>query len=297
MSITEQPNIAGLITEITADNLQQVVTEVSKETPVLLDIWAEWCQPCKAQLPILMKLLEEYQGKFRLAKLNAEDPDPRVQRLAQDLMMQLQVRSIPALVLVHGGQVVNVMVGLQKEADLRALLDEVTMSPADRIQQQIEQLVADGQAEQALQLLQQILVEEPNNGELQLLQANLLLQLGQIDNARQVIEALPDDLPGAEQPKAKLAFLDMAQDIAPRAQVTTQLEAHPDDHEARYQMAIHQVLSDEMEGAFENLLEIVRKDRAFREDGARLLMLRLFNQLGADPLVRRFRNRLFSLMH
>ncbi len=299
LPINEQPvSGSNFVTEVTAENFQQVVMEASKDVPVLLDVWAEWCQPCKAQLPILIKLVEAYQGKFRLVKLNAEDSDPMVQRLAQDLMMQLQVRSIPALVLIHQGQVANVMVGLQKEADLKAQLDELTMSPADRVRLQIDQLIEQGQPEQALQMLQQILAQEPGNTALQVLQANLLLQLGQIDNARQVIEALPDDHPGVEQPKAKLTFLDMAKDIAPRHQVEQQLSASPEDHEARYQAAIHQVLSDEMEAAFTNLLEIVRRDRTFREDGARLLMLKLFDQLGSsDPIVRRYRNRLFSLMH
>ncbi|WP_281646547.1 tetratricopeptide repeat protein [Parendozoicomonas sp. Alg238-R29] len=286
------------VVEVTADNLQSEVLEASQQIPVLLDIWAEWCEPCKVQLPILMKLVEAYQGKFRLAKLNAEDADPRTQQLAQQLMAQLQVRSIPTLVLIHQGQPVKILTGLQKESDLRDLLDELTMSPADRVQQQIDQLIEAGQPEQALALLQQILTQEPGNAALQVLQAKLLLQLGRIDDARQVINALPDDAPGAEQPKAKLAFLDMAQGIDARLVVEEKLASDDTDLEARYQLAVHQVLADEDEAAYENLLLIVRKDRGFREDGARLLMLKMFEQKGAtDPVVRRYRNRLFSLMH
>ena len=292
------PGAFESVVEVTAANLQADVLEASQQVPVLLDIWAEWCQPCKAQLPILMKLVEEYQGKFRLAKLNAEDPDPATGQMAQQLMMQLQVRSIPTLVLIHQGQPVKVLTGLQKESDLRALLDELTMSPADRIQQQIDQLIDAGQPEQALGLLQQVLMEEPGNSALQVLQAKLLLQLGRIDDARQVINALPDDAPGAEQPKAKLAFLEMAEGLEPRQTVEAKLAADESDLEARYQLAIHQVLEDEDEAAFESLLMIVRKDRTFRDDGARLLMLKIFEQKGAaDPVVRRYRNRLFSLMH
>ncbi|MTI15166.1 tetratricopeptide repeat protein [Sansalvadorimonas verongulae] len=286
------------VVEVTATNLKAEVLEASQHVPVLLDIWAEWCAPCKAQLPILMKLVEDYQGKFRLAKLNAEDPDPATGQMAQQLMMQLQVRSIPTLVMIHQGQPVKVLTGLQKESDLRALLDELTMSPAELIQQQIDQLIDAGQPEQALGLLQQVLEDEPGNTALQVLQAKLLLQLGRIDDARKVIAALPDDAPGAGQPKAKLAFLDMAEGLEPRPVVEQKLAADESDLEARYQLAVHQVLDDNEEAAFESLLLIVRKDRSFRDDGARLLMLKIFEQKGAaDPVVRRYRNRLFSLMH
>ncbi|CAM3567918.1 tetratricopeptide repeat protein [Parendozoicomonas haliclonae] len=289
---------SSLVFDVSADNLHTEVLEGSNTKPVLLDIWAEWCQPCKAQLPVLMKLVQEYAGKFRLAKLNAEDPDPRVQQLAQQLMMQLGVRSIPTLVLIHEGRPVKVLTGLQQEADLRELLNEVTMSPADRIQQQIDALIEAGESGQALVLLQELLTEEPGNMGLQVLQARLLLQLGRIDDARMVINALPEDAPGAEQPRAKLAFLDMASDISPRAEVEARIQQDEADLEAVYQMAIHHVLADEDEAAFEALLTIVRRDRNFRDDGARLLMLKIFDQKGsADPLVRRYRNRLFSLMH
>ena len=297
--MNEMPvNDSSLVVEVNAENLRSEVLEASQQMPVLLDIWAEWCQPCKAQLPILMKLVEEYQGKFRLAKLNAEDPDPATQQLAQQLMMQLQVRSIPTLVLIHEGQPVKVLTGLQTEADLRELLDELTMSPADRVQLQIDAFIKAGKTEPALALLQQLLTQEPGNIGLQVLQANLLLQLGRIDDARTVINALPEDAPGVEQPKAKLAFLDMATDIEPRASLEGRLQGDEGDLEARYQMAIHNVLADEDEAAFENLLAIVRKDRSFRDDGARLLILKIFEQKGSgDPLVRRYRSRLFSLMH
>lgn len=291
-------NPTANVIEVTADNLHSEVLERSKSVPVLLDIWADWCQPCKMLMPILMKLVESYQGKFVLAKLNAEDPDPQVQQIAQSLMMQLGVRSIPALIFLHEGKPVQVLSGMQQEGDLRAILDQLTMSPAERVQAQVEALVAEGQPEQALQLLQQLLQEEPENMGLQVLQANLLLQLGRVADASQLLDALPDDAPGIAQPKARLALLGLAGDIADRASVDAQVAASEKDHEARYQLAIHQLLADEAELALENMLFIVRHDREFREDGARTLMLKFFEQQGnADPLVRRFRSRLFALMH
>ncbi len=288
----------SLVFDVNADNLRSDVLEASLNTPIVLVFWAEWEPSCTAQLTALNTVAQEYAGKFRVAQLNVEDADPQVQGMAQQLVAQLGIRSIPALVLIHEGKPVQVLAGLQDEAAIRALLKDVTMSPAERIQLEVEALIAAGENQQALALLQQVLAEEPDNIALQVTQAKLLLQLGRIDDARMLINALPADAPGLQQPRAKLAFLDMASDLEPRNIVEQQLAVQPDNLDAIYQMAIHHVLADDDEAACELLLQIVSKDRSFKDDGARLLMLKVFEQKGsADPMVRRYRNRLFSLMH
>ncbi len=288
----------SLVFDVNADNLRSDVLEASLNTPIVLVFWAEWEPSCKTQLTVLNTVAQEYAGKFRVAQLNVEDADPQVQGMAQQLVAQLGIRSIPALVLIHEGKPVQVLAGLQDEAAIRTLLKDVTMSPAERIQLEVEALIAAGENQQALALLQQILAAEPDNIALQVTQAKLLLQLGRIDDARMLINALPADAPGLQQPRAKLAFLDMASDLEPRNVLEQQLAAQPDNLDAIYQMAIHHVLADNDEAACELLLQIVSKDRSFKDDGARLLMLKVFEQKGsADPMVRRYRNRLFSLMH
>ena len=273
--MNEQPNLVADTVDVTEANLREVLIEQSAERPVLLDIWAEWCEPCKAQLPILENLVNSYQGKFLLAKLDAET------QLGQQLMAQLGARSVPTLVVFHQGQPVEVLPGLQTEAALRAVLDPLTMSPVDRIKLQVEELASQGMHEQALQLLQQILQEEPGNNALQVLQVNLLLELGRIDDARTLISALPTDTQGVAQPKAKLDFYEMVAEAPQRDELESRLREDENDHEARYQLSIRQVIADESEQALENLLMIVCRDRQFREDGARLLMLKVFEQLGA----------------
>lgn len=286
--MNELPNIVDL----TEENVREVLIEQSARRPVLLDIWAEWCEPCKSQLPILDSLVENYQGKFLLAKLDAEQP------LGQQLMAQLGVRSVPTLVFFHQGQPVQVLSGLQTEAALKEVLDPLTMSPVERIRLQVEQLIEEGQHEQALTLLQQILQEEPENHGLQVLQVNLLLAVGRIDEAKTLMAALPDDTAGIAQPRAKLAFYDMMVEAPQRVELEARLHDNENDHEARYQLAISQVVADENEQALENLLLIVRRDRAFRDDGARLLMLKVFDQLGAgSSMAKRYRGKLFGLMH
>ncbi len=288
----------GVVFDVNADNLRSDVLEASLEVPIVLVFWAEWEPSCKTQLATLHTLAQEYAGKFRVAQLNVEDANPHVQGLAQQLVAQLGIRTVPALVLIHEGKPVQVLSGVQDEAGVRELLKEVTMSPAERIQLEVDALMAMGEQQQALALLQQILAEEPDNIGLQVTQAKLLLQLGRIDDARMLINALPADAPGLQQPRAKLAFLDMASDLEARSVVEQLLATQPNNLDALYQMAIHHVLADDDEAACELLLQIVSKDRSFRDDGARLLMLKVFEQKGsADPMVRRYRNRLFSLMH
>lgn len=292
--MTEQPHVLS----VTADNFQTEVVDRSQSVPVLLNVWAEWSEPCQQLQPLLVRLASSYQGKFILAQLNAEDNDPQVAQMAQGLMMQMGLRDLPALVFLHQGQPVQVLSGSQSEEDLTRLLNELTMSPVERITQEVEALKAEGAFDQALTLLQQVLKEEPDNHGLQVVQANLLLELGRIEEGQQVLAALPDDAPGINQPKAKLRFYQLAQELPSLVELEQLLHESPDSLELAYQRAIRYVLADRVEEALEGLLIIMREDRAFREDGARLLMLQLFDYLGkGSALAKRYRGRLFSLLH
>ncbi len=279
---------------VTAENVNTVLQQ-STENPVLLFIGMPSDPTCSSQLAELESLSTSYyQGKFILANLDAEAE----QMLARQLLGQLQVNALPAQVLFHEGRPIEVLSGPQTEAQMRAVLDPVTLSPADRIRQQVDALIAEGETEQALTLLQSILQEEPDNHGLQVLQVNLLLELGRIDDARQLMTALPHDAEGIAQPKAKLTFYEMVADSPARRVLEANLAEDDNDHESRYQLAIRLVTADETEQALDHLLVIVRRDRQFREDGARLLMLKVFEQLGAGHSVtKRYRGKLFGLMH
>lgn len=286
-------NEQNAMVDVSEANIQEVLHQ-SVDQPVLLCIGMASDPDCQAQLDILRRLASVYQGKLIVAKV-AADTEPM---LAQQLVSQLQIRALPGLAVLHQGRPVAVRSGLQSEEVLREALDPLTMSPAELIGQQVSVLMAEGQAEEALSLLQSILKDEPDNHGLQVLQVNLLLELGRIDQARQLMAALPDDAPGIAQPRAKLSFYEMVADAPARNTLEARLAEDDNDHEARYQLAIRLVIADESEQALEQLLQIVRRDRAFRDDGARLLMLRVFDQLGqGNTIAKRFRGKLFGLMH
>lgn len=286
-------NEQSFVVDVTEANIQEILQQ-SVDQPVLLYIGMKSDPACSQQLGILESLVATYQGKLILARVEAEAE----QMLAQQLVNQLQVKSLPGQVVLHQGRPVQVFSGPQTEDVLREVLDPLTMSPADMIRQQVETLMAEGQAGQALDMLQNILKDEPDNHALQVLQVNLLLELGRIDEARQLMSVLPDDAEGVAQPKAKLSFYEMVADAPVRNELESRLAEDDNDHEARYQLAIRLVIADESEDALEQLLTIVRRDREFREDGARLLMLKVFDQLGqGDLIAKRYRGKLFGLMH
>ena len=281
------------IVDITETNLQEVLQQ-SVDKPVLLFVGVGSDDVCNTQLAVTEALVAAYQGKFILARLDAE-----AQRMmAQQLVSQLQITALPGHVILHEGRPVDVLSGPQTEEALKAVLNPLTMSPAERIRQQVDALIEAGETENALSLLQQILQEEPDNHALQVLQVNLLLELGRMDDARQLLAALPANAEGVAQPKAKLAFYEMVADAPARNELEACLAEDENDHEARYQLSVRQVIADDVEAALENLLVIVRRDRQFREDGARLLMIKVFEQLGAgNPVAKRYRGKLFGLMH
>lgn len=292
--MSEQANVIS----VTAENFQSEVVERSQSLPVVLLVWAQWSDESVQMRTQLARLCDAYQGKCVLAELDAESPDSQLAQMAQGLMMQLGLQALPGLVFLSQGQPVQALSGAQADDALKAVLDELTMSPVDRIAQQVDALKAAGQLDQALLLVQQVLVEEPENHALQVVQVNLLLELGRIDEAKQILAALPDDAPGISQPKAKLAFYEQAKTIPSLVELELLLQQNPETLELHYQRSIRLLLDDRVEEALETLLSIVMRDREFRDDGARRLMLQLFDYLDAgDPLVRRFRGRLFSLLH
>jgi putative thioredoxin len=166
------------------------------------------------------------------------------------------------------------------------------------VKQQVDQLVAAGEEQQALDLLQQILQQEPTNHSLRVMMTNILLRQGRVDDAKQVIETIPEDTPGIAQPKAKLGFYELLVGLPKRDELEKQLSQDKNNLSVAYQLAIHQVLDDEFEEALTALLGVLKKDRQFDEGAAHKLMIQVFDLLGAGhPIAKQFRRQLFSFLH
>lgn len=282
---------ATYVFEVNQHNFASVV-EASQQVPVLLDFWADWCQPCQTLTPLLTKLAQEYRGRFILAKINAD--------AEQGLAAHFRVRSLPTVLVIWQGQLVEQLVGLQPESTYRQIIDRLNASPGDQAREQIEMLWEQGHQQEAVQLLREALMQE-ESVELKVLLADKLLQLDQSAEARQLLENLPAE-ERERQPAsgllARLQFADRVQDAPDRAALEKIVEADPANSAARQQLAARWVLADNYEAALEQFMEILRRDPKFEDEAGRKGLIAIFEILGNEhPLVMTYRRRMFSLLH
>ena len=276
--------------DVTLETFNTEVEEKSRQTTVLLEFWAEDAQPSRELTPILMRLADQYQGKFLLARVNIATSAPLVQ--------QLGIRTLPSLKLIVDGQIAQSLEGPQDEAKLRALLDQVTSSPLDRIREQVDLLIEQGDREGAIAMLQQVIDDEPTNYGLHTELCDLLIMVRREDEARQILDALPADAEGIAKPRHRLEFLNLAEKLPPGDELNRELDEDPENLQLRFNLAITQVMEDEMETALVNLLAIMQKDRQFQDDIARKTMIKVFDLLGkGNPLATQYRRKMFNFMH
>ena len=278
--------------QVTSETFETDVLQKSQETPVLVDFYAEWCSPCKTLGPMLERLADEYAGAFILAKVDAD--------AEQMLVAGMGVRSLPTVVLFKNGQPADHFMGALPEGEIRAILDKhverVEASPLERA----AELVALGQYDEAIALYQLITADDPENYDVYLDMAQALLKKGDLDSAEAIVERLPDAQkmdPRAKSIVAGKVFQDLLAGAPDRATCESRIAANDEDSEARYFLAVHLMVSDDVESAITHLLTIIRTDRQYNDDAARLLLIQIFDRLGNDdPRARTGRRQLATLL-
>ena len=279
--------------DVDASNFQQVVLENSRHTPVVVDFWAEWCGPCKVLKPILEKLAEEYQGKFILAKVNADHN--------QELAAQFAVRGIPSVKAIYNGEIVDEFSGAIPESAVREFLGRIIPSPADELRAAAAQARAEGDPGKALQLLAEASKLDMGNEQVRVDAADILFSLNQLDEAKRLLDSLSpatrmDDR--VQQLAAKLSFALGGQQGGDEAGLREQIAATPDDMETRLQLANLLIAAGRYPEGLDELLEMVRRDRAWNDDAARKAILAVFNMLGGQgELVSGYRRKLASALN
>ena len=265
------PPATELSFDVTEADFRRTVLERSLDVPVLLDCWAPWCGPCRNLKPVLEKLVQAYGGRFVLAKLNTDE--------APQISAALQIRSIPLVVLFVGGRPVDQFMGALPEGQVREFLDrhlgaEPAGSPVEELREQAAQAP---DAETAIALLQEALSVEPEHPELLMDLAERLIALPEPEEAQAVLEAVP--APGrGDRHAALLKRLALARNRPPGdpQALAARIASNPRDFEARFALGALRMYANEFDAAFEQLLEVVLRDRADWREKARTQLVEWF---------------------
>ncbi len=283
-------NDEGLVFNVTAQTFQQDVIERSQQVPILLLFWADQVAPAADTKLQLETLVARYAGKVLLGLVNvAED---------QSLAQHLRVQGVPSIRVVRGGQIVDQIDGPQPETALRALLDRLTLSPADQLRDQLQTSIDSGDFQSAMDLLQQAVNEQPQNQAFRVELADVLVLQGELDEAQKVLSGIPEETDGFERPKLRLEFAQEASGMAEIGALMDQHQQAPDDLEVRYQLVVRGVVQRDYELALGHAMAILQADREFRDDIGRTMMIRIFLLLGkGSELASSYRRRMFAYMH
>ncbi|WP_111494413.1 thioredoxin [Marinobacter bohaiensis] len=279
--------------EATLDNFQDKVMQASAQTPVLVDVWAEWCAPCKQLMPVLEKLAEEFKGAFTLAKVNADEQ--------QELTGHLGVRSLPTVLLVKDGQAVDGFNGALPESEIRKVLEKHVDAPEENPHDKANRLWEEGDLDSALAILTEMNQADPEDTAVLIDLAQIKAELGDTDTAQQILDSLaPEDKmqPHARQLAARLKFMEQAGQLPPVAELEKRLEADPRDCDALHQLALQHVIKENNAAAMDLLVRLMQADAGYKDGIAKTTLVELFDKLGnANPDVRTYRRKLYTLMH
>ncbi|KAF1015958.1 MAG: putative protein YbbN [Stenotrophomonas maltophilia] len=277
--------------DATTETFEADVLQKSLQTPVLVDFWATWCGPCKTLGPMLEKLAAEYNGAFELAKVDVDKE--------QQIAAAFQIRSVPTVFLVKGGQLMDGFPGAIPEGQLREFLAQHGIVPAEAAEAapaEVEQPL-DPQAQ--VDVLRAQIAAEPDKDELKLDLALALLQIGGVDEAGRLIDALPANLATddrAVRGRARLAFATALKDAPPAETLQARIAVDGNDLQACHQRGVQLLLAGDDEAALEQFIEMLRIDRSFQDGLPRKALIDAFNVIGDEDLVGRYRRRMTSLL-
>lgn len=286
MNTTASPHVL----DVTADTFESEVLQRSLETPVLIDFWAAWCGPCKTLGPILEKLAGEYNGAFLLAKVDV-DREPQ-------LAAAFQVRSIPTVYLIRNGQLVDGFPGALPEGQLRQFLQHHGIVPAEAAPaEETPEPPRDPHVE--VMRLRAEVAANPDKDELKLDLALALLRIGAAQEAEHLLDALPANLAHddrALRARARLGFAALLKDAPPPQVLEAAIRANPDDLRARHLLGAHLLVAGQSEGALEQFLEMLRRDRNFEDGLPRKALIDAFRVVEDEDLVGAYRRKMSAVL-
>ena len=285
-----------LVKDTTTAGFRQDVLQESLRQPVLVDFWAPWCGPCKQLAPALEKAVKAANGKVKLVKMNI-DEHPQIAG-------QLGIQSIPAVIAFTKGQPVDGFMGALPEGQIKGFIERLIgpLGPtaAEDLLKDAEALAAAGDAVGASELYAAVLAQDPENVAAVAALAKLRLDLDDLEGARRFLAMAPqgkENDPAVAAVRAAIELAEQAASLGDAADLKRRVEADPLDHQARFDFALALNGRGDRAEAASQLLEIVRRDRTWNEDGARKQLVQFFEAWGpTDPATLAARRRLSSIL-
>lgn len=287
---------SGAVTDTTTARFQTDVIQASRERTVLVDFWAPWCGPCKQLAPVLEKVVRESNGAVSLVKLNIDD-HPTIPG-------QLGIQSIPAVIAFRDGSPVDGFMGAIPESQIRDFVKRVGggegHDPVAGALEAAAEASSGGDATEAARIYTAVLQHAPDNAQALAALADLAFAAGDSEKANDYLERVPEpdrDTPQVAAIRAKIALAEQVSELGDPAALEARLAENPEDHQARFDLALLQNARGERQSAADNLLAIVKADREWNEDAARAKLLELFDAWGpTESLTQAARRRLSSLL-
>jgi len=270
----------GLIKETTTQGFMKDVIEESKRQPVLIDFWAPWCGPCKQLTPLLEKIVKNAKGAVKLVKMNIDD-HPAIPG-------QMGIQSIPAVIAFVNGQPADGFMGALPESQILAFIDRVTKGKAGgnetaELIKSADVAIAEGDTQGAAEIYSHILEEDPANVPALAGLARCHVANNELEKAKQVLTQVPaakQNDAAVAAARAALEVAEQASSVGPIGELEQKVAANPLDHQARFDLAVALNAAGKRQEAVDRLMEIIRRDRKWNEDGARKQLVQLFEAWG-----------------
>lgn len=284
--------MSDFIVNIDETNAAQLLIEESHNRPVVVDFWADWCEPCKVLMPLLEKIANEYQGAFLLAKVNADEQ--------QNIAQQFGVRSLPTVMVIQDGQPVDGFAGAQPENEVRQMLQKYLPKPWDGLLQLAQEAMEKGEFAQALTPLRQAWEESGRLYEITVAYTHCLIESLRLDEAETVLDGvrMADQDAAYEQLRAQLEIKREAAKSPEIEALEQKLAENPDDLDVRHQLGVQYTNAGHFKDGMEQLVGILQQDLDHADGATKRLLLDTIASLGkGDPLAAEYQRKLYSLLY